>query len=182
MDDAAGRSVALGLGNGPSLRCGSDKHLAAGGADAAQRIPIPGSGSAATGALGAVFRFVKVGLLDADVFPIDVEFISDDHGEMSFDTLADLGILSHDGEGAIGGDANERGGIEGGGRKLWRLGKDFGNRIEVKCKEDASAGDSGDAKKSAAIKECGVHGASFGERCDSGGGRHLCRKHCKPIL
>src|SRR6266700_7930683 len=174
MDDAAGRSVALGLGNGPSLRCGSDKHLAAGGADAAQRIPIPGSGSAATGALGAVFRFVKIGLLDADVFPIDVEFISDDHGEMSFDTLADLGILSHDGDGAIGGDANERGGIEGGGRWLLRrglrrCGEGSCDRLEMISKEKAASHNGRGAEKSAATKKRGVHGTSFGERCDSGG-------------
>src|SRR5712691_10006182 len=166
MDDAAGRSLALGLGNGPSLRGGGGKHLAAGGADAAQGIPISGSGSAATGALGTVFRFVKVGLLDADVFPIDVEFISDDHGEMSLHTLADLGVLGHDGDGAIGGDANERGGIEGGGRRLWRLGlrcysEGFCDRLEMISKEKAASHNGRDAEKGATIEERSVHGTSF---------------------
>ena len=77
MDDPAGRGLAFGFGDGPGLRSGSDEHLTAGSADTAQRIPIGGSGSAATGALRAVFRFVEIGLLTTDVFPVDVEFIGD---------------------------------------------------------------------------------------------------------
>jgi len=49
-------------------------------------------------------------------------------------------------------------------------------------KEKAASRDGRDAEKTAAIEERGVHGTSFSERCDSGGGRHLHRKHCKPIL
>ena len=59
------------------MRSGGNKHLAARGADTTQRIPIGGSGRAATGALRAEFGFVEIGLLDADVFPVDVEFIGD---------------------------------------------------------------------------------------------------------
>src|SRR5260370_34473533 len=168
MDDAAGRSMAFGFGDGPGLRGGSDEHLAASGAGTAQRIPIRGSGSAATSALGTVFCFVEIGLLDADIFPIDVEFIGNDHGEMSFDALTDFRILGHDSDEAIGSDANERGGIESGGRSLRRLSKDLSDGIEMKSNEDASSGNGGDAEKTAAIEERGVHGASFGEECDSG--------------
>src|SRR5260221_14228026 len=101
MDDAAGRGLALRFGDGPGLRGGSDEHLAAGGANTAKRIPVGGSGSAATGALGAEFRFVEIGLLDADVFPINGELIGDDHGGMSFSALTAFGIFGHDGDAAV---------------------------------------------------------------------------------
>src|SRR5207248_2534577 len=78
--------------------------------------PIGGSGSAATGALRAVFRFVEIGLLNTDVFPVDVEFIGDDHGKMGLHTLTDFGILRHDGDDAVCGNTKERSGQEGGGR------------------------------------------------------------------
>src|SRR6266436_8235557 len=161
MNDAAGGSLAFGFGDGPGLRGSGDKHLAAGGADAAQRIPIGGSGSAATGALRAVFRFVEIGLLDADVFPVDVEFFGDDHGEMGLHALTDFGILGHDGDDAVCGNAQERSGQEGGGRGLRRLGKDFGDGIEMESDENASAGNSGDTKKTAAIEKRGLHGTSL---------------------
>src|SRR5882724_5097067 len=98
MDDAAGRGLALRFGDGPGLRGGSDEHLAAGGANTAKRIPVGGSGSAATGALRAEFRFVEIGLLDADVFPIGGEIIGDDHGEMRRYPLTGYGILGDDGD------------------------------------------------------------------------------------
>src|SRR6266481_7242554 len=107
MDDAAGRRLTFGLRDGPGLRSSRDKHLAAGGTDAAQWIPIGGSRSAATGALRTIFSFVEIGLFDADVLPIDIEFVSDKHGEMSFDALADFGILAHDGNNAISGNAQK---------------------------------------------------------------------------
>ena len=176
MDDAAGGRLAFGFADGPGLRGGGDEHLAAGGADAAQRIPIGGGGSAATGALRAVFRFVEIGLLDADVFPIDVELIGDDHGEMGLHTLTDLRILGHDSDDAIGGDAKERGGQESSGRGLRRLGQDFGNGIEMESDEDASAGDSRYTEKTSAIEKRGLHRTSLllervavGGRCDRHG-------------
>ena len=161
MSDAAGRRLTLGFGDGPGLRGGGNEHLAAGGADPAQRIPIGGSGSAATGALRAVFRFVEIGLLDADVFPIDVEFIGDDHGEMGLDALTDLRVLGHDGDDAIGSDAKERSGQERSGRSLRRLGKDFGDGIEMESHEDASTGDSRDTEKTAAIEKRALHKTSL---------------------
>src|SRR5258708_32524382 len=95
MDDAAGRGLALRFGDGPGLRGGSDEHLAAGGANAAKRIPVGGSGSAATSALRAEFRFVEIGLVDADGFPINVEVIGDGHWVMQPYSLADFGSLWH---------------------------------------------------------------------------------------
>src|SRR5205823_12391853 len=146
---------------GPGLRSGGNKHLAARGADTTQRIPIGGSGRAATGALRAVFRFVEIGLLNADVFPVDVEFIGDDHGKMGLHTLTDFGILRHDGDDAVCGNTKERSGQEGGGRGLRRLGKAFVDGIEMESDEDASAGDSGDTEKTAAIEKRGLHRTSL---------------------
>src|SRR5438552_3644283 len=131
MNDAAGRRLALGLGDGPGLRSSGDKHLAAGGTDAAQWIPIGRSGSAATGALRAVFSFVEIGLFDADVFPVHVEFIGNKHGEMSLNALADLGILAHDAHDAIRGNAQKCRGLESSGWSLRGLGKNSIDGIEM---------------------------------------------------
>ena len=143
------------------MRSSGNKHLAARGADTAQWIPIGGRGSAATGALRAEFRFVEIGLLDADVFPVDIEFIGDEHGEVRLDALADFGILAHDGHDAIGSDAQKCRGFESGGRRLQRLSKDFSDRIEMESDENSSSGDSGYAEKTAAIEECGLHRTSL---------------------
>ena len=164
------------------MRGGGDEHLTARGADSAQRVPVDGRSGAATGSLGTIFCFVEIGLLNADIFPIDVKFVGDNHGQTGFYALADFRILADDGDNAVSSDAEERGGQECGGRDLWRLGKDFCDGIKMKRDEHASAGDSGDAKKTAAIEKRGLHGASCNEWCDSGEGRHLHRKHCKPIL
>src|SRR4029077_4632500 len=77
------------------------------------------------------------------------------------DSLADFGILAHDGDDAVGGEAKKRRGLESGGRRLRRLRKDFGNKLEMKSNENASAGDSGDAEKTAAIEERGLHRTSL---------------------
>src|SRR6266853_7023490 len=151
MDDAARRRLTFGLLDGPGLRSSGDKHLAAGGTDAAQWIPIGGSGGAATCALRAVFSFVEISLFDADVFPVHVEFISNKHGEMSFDALADLGILAHDGHDAISGNTQKCRRLESSGRSLRGLGKNFSDGIEMESDEDAASGDGGNAEKTAAI-------------------------------
>jgi hypothetical protein len=55
------------------------------------------------------------------------------------------------------------------------LSKDFGDRLEVKSDENASAGDSGDAKKTAAIEERGFHRTSLLRAkliADGRGGQH----------
>lgn len=110
VKDAAGRSGAFGFRDGPGLRGGDDEHLAAGGTDATEGIPVDGSGGATSGALRAVLRFVEIGLHDADIFPIDVKFFGDKHGEHGFDALADFRIFGGDGEEVVGGDADEGGG------------------------------------------------------------------------
>jgi hypothetical protein len=133
------------------LRGGGDEHLAARGADAAQRIPVDRRGRAATGSLGTIFCFVEIGLLNADIFPIDVKFVGDNHGQTGLYALADLRVLAHDGDHAVSSDAEEGGGQECSGRELRRLGKDIADGIEMEREEEASACDCGDAKKGATI-------------------------------
>src|SRR5258708_36575777 len=67
MDDAARGRLAFGFGDRPGLRSGGDENLAAGGADAAKRVPIGWRGSAATRTRPALFSFVQIRLLDAGV-------------------------------------------------------------------------------------------------------------------
>jgi hypothetical protein len=100
-------------------------------------------------------------LLDTDGFPINVEFVSDDHGEMCFDALTYLGILRHDGYSAIHGDADECGWRESDGRWLCRLSKNFRDRIGVQRDQNATPSDRRDTKKSAAIKNHSDHGTSL---------------------
>ena len=173
MDDAAGGSLAFGFRDGPGLRGGGDEHLAAGGANTAKRIPVDGSGGAASGALRAVNGFVEVGLLDADGLPIDVELVGDDHGEAGLDALTDFRILADDGDGAVGGDADESGGQEGWNGRLRRLREKFRSDFGVEGEEESATGDGGDTKEGATIKECSVHRASseIGYRTGSGLGR-----------
>jgi len=71
---------------------------------------------------------------------------------MGLYALADLGILGHDGDDAISSDAQECGGQKSCGRGLRCLGKYLGDGLEMESNENASAGDSGDAEKAAAIE------------------------------
>src|SRR5260370_18059407 len=106
-----------------------------------------GSGSATAGTLWSEFRFVEIGLFDANVFPVDVEFIGDKHGEMSLDALADLGILAHDGHDAISSNAQKCRRLESSGRSLRGLGKNFSDGVEMESDEDAASNDAGNANK-----------------------------------
>jgi len=174
MNDAAGRSLALGFGHGPGLRGGGDKHLTAGGADTTKRVPVDRRGGAAAGALRAVFCFIKISLLDTDGFPIDVQFIGDDHGETGLDALADFGILAHDGDGAVGGHADKSSGKKRRRSCLRGLGEELGDLISMESEENAAASDSGNAKEGATIEERGNHKASV----DSGfAGRRWTNPH-----
>jgi len=160
MNNAAGGSLTFGFGDGPGLRGGGNEHLTASGADAAERIPVDGSGGAASGALRTVNSFVEVSLFDADGFPIHVELVSDDHGETGLDALTDFRILADDGDGAIGSNTDKSRGQERGNGRLRGLREKFGSEFGVESEEKAAAGDGGDAKEGATVKECSVHRAS----------------------
>ncbi len=113
-DGAVGRLVIhlarprgqLGFLHVPGLRGRGDEHGAGCRAHLAHRQPVRRSSRAAAGDLAAVLRGIHVGLLDLYILPIDVEFVGDQHGQHGSDALADLGILGHDGDGAIRGDLN----------------------------------------------------------------------------
>src|SRR5262249_43436240 len=141
MDYAAGSGGTLGFGNIPGLRSGGDEHLASGCAATAQRIPIDRRGIAATGALRAEFRFFEVGLFDANVLPIHIELVSENHREMRFDALADFGILREDGDNAIRRDAEKsersKGWSRSGGRGT--LGKRGSERLCMEGEKNAAS-------------------------------------------
>ena len=141
-------SGALRFGDVPSLRCGGDEHLADCSADAAERVPIDRSGGTATGALRAELCFIEVGLFDADVFPVHVEFIGKNHGQMRFDALTDFRILGEDGDNAIGSDADES---EDSEVRLWpgarALRQRRGNGAAIIGDENAAPRDGSDFEK-----------------------------------
>ena len=117
--DHAGFRAAFRRRDIPGLRGGSDKHLAAGCADPAQRIVVQRRRPAAAGKLLAVFGGVERRLLDSHILPRNIEFFGDHHRQHGLDALADLRILRHDGDDAVGRDADkgvQRGGFAGGFR------------------------------------------------------------------
>ena len=85
---------------------GADQHGAGHGADAAQVVPVHRRGQAAAGELAAVELGIVVGLLDADVLPVDVQLLGDHHRQRGLDALTDLRVLGHDGDDAVGRDAH----------------------------------------------------------------------------
>ena len=154
MKDPSGRGAAFGFGDGPRLRGGSDEELAAGGSDTAEGLPVDRSRGATARDLAAIFGFVEIGLLDADILPVDIEFFGNEHGHGSLDALAGFGIFGGDGENVVGGDVDEGGGDEilvGG----WGLGLSELERIEVEGEKDAAGGGGGDFQEAAAIEESG---------------------------
>jgi len=156
MKNAAGASATFGFRDGPSLRGGGDEYLTAGGADTAKGIPIGGRGRAATGALGTIFRFVEIGLFDANVFPIDVEFLCNEHGHGSFYALADFGIFCSDSKDVLGRDMDKGTGnvILIGGRGLC---KETVEWIDVVGKEEAAACCGRNFEEAAAIETVDKH-------------------------
>ena len=97
----------------PRLGRRGDEHLPSRSADAAQGIVVERRRHAPAGELPAVFGGVERRLLDAHVFPFDVEFLGDDHRQHGLDALADLGVLRHDRHDAVRRDPDE--GVEGSG-------------------------------------------------------------------
>ena len=99
-------------GTAPGDRGGGDEHLAAGGAYAAERLPGFRGRHASPGGLAAVGRFVEVGLFDSDLLPVNVELFRNEHGKLGLDALAHFGSAGFDGDGSVGGDLDESGGLQ----------------------------------------------------------------------
>ncbi len=157
---------AVGGAAAPGLGGGGDQHLTASRAGAAQGLPVHRGGETAAGELGPVFCWIVVGLLDADILPVDVEFFGDQHGQHGLDALTDLRILGHDGDDAVGGDADEsverrQVGFALAGDGHRRLGRERHGQGE----QHAAAGDSAGLQEGAArrvlwtVIEGGVGGA-----------------------
>ena len=151
MKDPARGGTAFRFGDGPRLRGGSDEHLAAGRANLAEGIPVDGSGGAPASKLAAVAGFIQISLLDADVFPIDIQFLRDEHGHGGFDALADFGVFGRDGEEVAWGDVDESGRdvILVGGR---RLGKEGFEGLGVEREEEAAASSGRNFQEAATIE------------------------------
>ena len=108
----------LVLGDPEGLRGGRDQHRAAGGADATHRQPVVRGGGAAARALGLVLRGIEVTLLDADLVPVHVQLLGDEHGQHRLHALPDFRVLGDDGDEAVGrerdvGVRRELGGLGG---------------------------------------------------------------------
>ena len=142
--DAAIGGEAFAFGNAPLFGGGGDQHLASGGAHLAHGNPVVGNGAAAAGGLHAVGA-VEIGLLYLHGLPVDVEFFGDQHGQHGFDALADFRVARDEGDGAVGGDLDEGGGIDGRGR-----GRLLGGRFgfdQIAADDDAAAGKGGNAEE-----------------------------------
>ena len=138
MNHLSGRRRQLRLRNAPRLGGGRDHHRARGRADLAHWIPRLRDRGAAAGRLVRIFRGVEIRLFHPHIFPIDVQFVSNDHGKGSLHSLADLRILRHDCDNAVGTDANKRVGNRNYARRR-SLSKDRG--LEVEAEQHAAAAD-----------------------------------------
>ncbi len=96
MQHLAGGRFAFAFGHAPAFGGGGDQHLPRGSACLAQRIPVLRGRRAAASMLVSVERRIEVGLLSADLRPIDVQFFGDKHGQHGFDALTNLRVLRHD--------------------------------------------------------------------------------------
>ena len=81
---------ALGLRHTPCLRSRSDQQLPPGSAHAAHWLPALRCVRGASGKLLAIYFLVQIGLLHANVFPIDIQFFGNQHGQHVAHALAGL--------------------------------------------------------------------------------------------
>ena len=130
--------------NAPLLRGRGQDHLTAGSADLTERIPVHRRRETAACELRAELAAVDRSLLDLHAAPIDVELVGDDHREHVLHALPDLRVLVHDGHGAVGGDLDERQGIERRGRRA--LCQQF-RRVEMQRQHHAATGDGADTQE-----------------------------------
>ena len=140
------------------MRGGGDEDGTARGTDAAERFPVDRSGVAAASRLTrAIKRGVEIGLANADVFPVNIELLGDDHGEGRFNALADFGISGSDGEDVVGGDLDVSEGHIVWGRRSVGLRDGQVEGVEVAGDEETAGGERGELKEVATAKECDGH-------------------------
>jgi len=153
VEDTAGIGGAFRGGYRPGDGGRGYQHLAAGRTYAAERVPGFRGGRASPGGLAAVGGLVEVGLFDVDVLPGDVELFGDEHGELGLDALAHFGSPSFDGDGAVGGDFDE-----GGGLQVLLFGRLGVGLRDVETEGEGAGGERGYFEKGAAVQ---VHGGSL---------------------
>ena len=107
MDYAPGCGGAFRFRHAPGLGGGGHKHLPAGCADAAHRLPIIRRRGAAAGDLQTIFGVVIVRLFDAHILPSDVELLRDEHRQHGLHALPNFWILGHERGNTVGRDADE---------------------------------------------------------------------------
>ena len=152
--DLAARGGAVGGGAAPGLGGGGDQHLTARRPNTAQGIPIERRGEAAAGELGAVLGRIVVGLLDADVLPVHVQLLGDEHGQHGLDALTDLRVLGDDGDDAVRRDLHI--GVQRRGVGVGQAGgadRRAGRQRQAEAQEHAAAG------RGAGLQEGATRGA-----------------------
>ena len=146
--EARGRiACALSLRHAPGLRGGGDEQLASGRTHAAHRLPALRRIRGAAGKLRAVNLLVQLGLLHAHVFPIDIQFLGNQHGQHVAHALAGLRGARHDGHHAIRSNVDE-GLRRKVGRRAWPLRR--GERRAIKIEREAAAGKGAQLQKRSA--------------------------------
>src|ERR1051325_3810943 len=93
--------------------------------------------------------------------------------------MTDFGIVAHDGYGAVSGNAHESKWLK---RRCGRLRRStlssrsecLGDGFKVVGEDKSTASDGRNFEKSATIKECGVHRASFEDRRDTRSQEYTC--------
>ena len=125
MNDHTFFHAAFGGGDAPLLRGGVNEHQARHRAHFAEALPFGGSGSAAAGHLDAEHGVVVGGIdgrgFDFDFGPVRFEFFVEEHRQAGVNALAHFGVVGDDGDGFVGGDANEGVGREDGARLAARF-------------------------------------------------------------
>ena len=97
----------LADGHGPARGCGSFQHLPGRRAHAPHRHQEVAHAARAVHVLVAVARLVGGRLDDLHALPARLHFVGHHHGQAGAYARAHLGAVRHDGDGAIGGDADE---------------------------------------------------------------------------
>ncbi len=170
MQHRARGGAAVGRVALPGVGGGGDQHLPAGGADAAQRVPVERGGEAAAGELGAILLGIVVRLLDPDVLPGNIQLLGDQHRQHGLDALADLRVLGDDGDDAVRGDLHigvQRRQVAGGRAHARAAGDRHGG---ARSHRDGEAQQHTAAGGGAGLQEGAARGARRVETALAGGG------------
>ena len=151
--DRVGFSVALLAGYAPRLSGGSDQHGAGGGTERAKGQKHGRRRAGATGDLTFV-ALVKARLHDGDGFPLNLEFLGDEHGQSGFHTLAALWVLRDDGNRAVSRNAEMEIGGEcvGVGRRERGVFRFRSSSGEHESEAETGVGEAGELDKTAAAE------------------------------